>query len=210
MKNLSIKRFLNKIFYNPKFKIKGKNNIINIHESAYTKRVRIHIFGNNNTIQIEEGTYLHDFKIIIGFPNCPIENCTIKIGKKTSFNSAQIQIGESNSQIDIGPNCRFAHGIEINCTDHHSILDENGQLLNKGEYIKIGEHVWVCRAATIMKNTTIPNGCVVATRSVVTKNFDKENCIIAGCPAKIVKENIRWDRERPQNYINKISQTENL
>ena len=55
-----------------------------------------------------------------------------------------------------------------------------------------------------MKNTTIPNGCVVATRSIVTRNFEKENCIIAGSPAKVVKENISWDRQRPQNYITSI------
>ncbi len=198
-----LKQLLNKSFYAPKIKIKGKNNIVDIHNSAYTRRVRIEIYGNNNTIHIAEDNYLHNFKIIIGFPNCPVENCTVTIGKDSSFNQACIQLGESNSRVDIGSGCTFAHGIEVNCTDHHSILDENGELINIGEAIKIGSKVWVCRDVNIMKNTNIPDGCVVATRSVVTRKFDKENCIIAGAPAKIVKENIRWDRLRPQNYIRK-------
>lgn len=201
MSIFNIKRLINKIFYAPKIKTHGKNNIIDIHKSAYARRVSFDIFGDNNTIQIGEGCCLHNFKIIIGFPNCPIENCVVTIGKNTNFRQTSIQLGESNSRVDIGSNCTFAHGIEVSCTDHHSILDADGNLTNIGKYVSIGSNVWVCRGVTIMKNTTIPNGCVVATRSVVTRNFDQENCIIAGNPAKIVKENIGWSRLRPQNYI---------
>ena len=46
-----------------------------------------------------------------------------------------------------------------------------------------------------LKCAIIPNDCVVGTGAVVTKKFDKSNCVIAGVPAKVVKENISWSKE---------------
>jgi len=43
-----------------------------------------------------------------------------------------------------------------------------------------------------MKNVTIPNECIVGAGSVVTKRFDKEYCVIAGNPARVVRENVQW------------------
>ena len=41
--------------------------------------------------------------------------------------------------------------------------------------------------STILKNTSIPDGCIVGCCSVVTKSFDMKNCAIAGNPAKILR-----------------------
>ena len=58
----------------------------------------------------------------------------------------------------------------------------------------------MCKNITILKNTKIPSNSVVAQGSTVTKKFDTENIIIAGNPAKIVKENTIWDRKKPEEY----------
>ena len=202
-----IKKFINKIFYVPRIVKKGKNNIVDIHKTSNIRRLTIEIYGNNNKVIFDENTYLHNTKIIIGFKNCPVENCVVKIGKKTGFNNVLMQLGESNSRVDVGSNCMFSYGVEINCTDHHSIFDENNKLINIGKSVTIGSHVWVCKKVTIMKNTNVPDGCILAEGSIITKHFDKENCVIAGNPAKVVKENIHWDKIRPQNFIDNRKQT---
>ena len=199
------KRIINKFWYFPKIKTYGKNNNVNIDNEASTRRVNIQIYGDNNTVIVEEGAYLHNFSIRIGFENCPVENCVVKIGKNTSINSALIQLGESDSKVEIGSECMFSYGIEINCTDQHCIFDENNELINIGKSVTIGSHVWACKKVTIMKNSNVPDGCVLAEGCVVAKHFDKPNCVIAGVPAKVVKENIRWERERPQNYLRRIA-----
>lgn len=199
-----LKQIINKVFYRPRIKKCGKNNQVNISTSAVIRRFSLEIYGNNNIIIVEDGVSLHNSKIRVGFSNCPVENCIIKIGAKTIFNSVLIQLGESDSLVEIGSECLFSHGIEINCTDHHSIFNENNELINIGKYVKIGSHVWVCKNVTVMKNTKIPDGCILAEGCIVTKVFDDENCIIAGNPAKVVKENIRWERTRPQNYLNSL------
>jgi hypothetical protein len=38
---------------------------------------------------------------------------------------------------------------------------------------------------------------------------ETNNCIIAGCPAKIVKKDINWDRKRPKQYIQDLERNIN-
>lgn len=197
----NVKRIINKIFFPPKIKIKGKNNNVNYPDTAYLRRVSIEIYGDNNTIDIQDNAYLHNTHIIIGFSSHKINNTKIRIGKNTGFNSLNMQVGESNSYINIGDDCMFSYDIEITCTDHHSIFNENNEIINIGKSIEIGSHVWAGKEVRIMKNTKIPDGCIIAQRSIVTRKFDKENCILAGNPAKIVKENIHWTKDRPDKWI---------
>ena len=49
------------------------------------------------------------------------------------------------------------------------------------------------RDVKIFKDVSIADNTVVANGSVVTKSFDKENVLLGGCPAKILKENINWE-----------------
>ena len=197
-----IKKILGRLF---QFKVKqsGKNNIIDIPESTYLKKVKIKIYGSGNRILIKEKAYLHSVQIRLGHPDMPVNNCSIIIGEGTSFNSADIQLGESESYIHMGNNCMFSFNIEISCTDTHAIFDMDGNLINRGKSIEIGSNVWICKNSCILKNTKIPDNCIVAQNSVVTKSFKKENCILAGIPAKIVKENINWTRKRPEYIIRK-------
>jgi len=44
----------------------------------------------------------------------------------------------------------------------------------------------------IPKGTKIRNNCVVGANSLLNKKYDYENVVIAGNPAKVVKENIVW------------------
>lgn len=195
-----IKNVINHIFYRPK--IKGaKGNKINIPWSASLRRVKIEIYGNNNTVEIGENVYLHNSCIKIGFKSHHISNATVKIGKNSGFNSLIIEMGESNSIVEIGEDCMFSYDIEIYCTDQHSIFDENNNILNIAQSVIIGNHVWAAKEVRIMKNTKVPDGCVIGQRSMVTRKFDKPNCVIAGNPAKIVKENIHWTKDRPDLFI---------
>ena len=41
----------------------------------------------------------------------------------------------------------------------------------------------------------MPDGCVIGTDAIVTRKFSKENCAIAGVPAKIIKENVFWSKD---------------
>lgn len=96
----------------------------------------------------------------------------------------------------------FSWNIAIWNSDSHSIFDKNSKkLLNIGKKIKIEDHVWVGMNSVILKNTQISSNSIIAANAVVTKPFLEENVIIAGNPARIVKNGINWDRERPCAYL---------
>jgi acetyltransferase-like isoleucine patch superfamily enzyme len=197
-----LKRFLLHILMSVKIKKHGKNNSVQISNSAHLRKVKIKIYGSNNSVIIRDNTYLHNVYLRIGFKDCFVNNCLIQIGNNTSFNSADIQLGEDNSKIIIGEDNMFSFGIEIACTDTHSVTDFSGKLINYGKEIIIGNHNWICKKVSIMKNSKIPNNCVIAQNSLITSKFTQDNTVIAGIPARVVKENINWHRKRPCQYQN--------
>ncbi len=93
--------------------------------------------------------------------------------------------------LTVGDGCSISWGCQFLDEDFHKInyLSQN-QKINK---IEIGNHVWIGCNVIILKGSKIPDGCVVAAGSVVTKAFEKENVLIAGNPASIIKENVQWE-----------------
>lgn len=105
----------------------------------------------------------------------------------------------NNTKISIGNDCKLSYAVEIKATDAHTVYDkETLEVLNPPKDIKIGNHVWISRGCFITKGAVIPNNCIVGANSLVNKNFEEENCIIAGSPAKIVKREINWSRKVPK------------
>ncbi len=193
-----IRRIANKIRHIKYKKIvnKGQNNIIQMPEW----RTQICIHGNNNKVIIDK-TAQFTGSIYIGAPDSYTDNCVVIIGKNTQSNGTDIRLMEDNSTVEIGSDCLFSTNVYIACSDTHSILDFDDNLLNTGKFVKIGNHIWICQDARIGKNVTIPDNCIIGMGSIVTKEFTEPNCIIAGNPAKVVKKNIKWNKLRPKQYL---------
>lgn len=68
------------------------------------------------------------------------------------------------------------------------ITPNKRKLYSKGG-IHIDDDVWIGDKVTILSGVTIGRGAVVASNAVVTKDVP-EFCVVGGCPAKIIKENI--------------------
>ena len=195
--------------------IKGKNNTLKIHRSAALINCKIDVVGNANRITIEEGSLLNNVIIFVRGSENQItiskevkfnragelwiedENCELFIGKNSSFEDTHIAVTEKNSKITFGSDCMFANGIDIRTGDSHSIIDaQNNKRINHAKNVTIADHVWVGAHASILKGSSLGTNSIVATRSVVTKSFDIDGVLIAGIPAKIIKHNITWLRER--------------
>ena len=186
---------------NIKISIKGKNNNVSIPQDMRGK-MKIKIHGNDNKLIIKSSEDL-DIRVTI---SC--SNATVEIGKGTNISGASFTVFENNSSIKIGEDCMFSKDIEVWCSDAHSICDKDGQIINVGRNVEIGNHVWIGRHCYITKNTKIADNSVVGWCSNVTRKFDEPNVIIAGNPAQIVKRNINWRRERPQNLLDEQQNAE--
>lgn len=169
----------------------GSNNKILIKKCDSGNKIDLVIYGNNNSVHIDEDVFCRDVKICVE----DSDNC-IHIGKGTVFaGSIQLSIMEG-TKIEIGENCLFSTEIDIRTGDGHSVLDSQGTRTNASESVVIGEHVWCGKGVSILKGVEIPENCVVATKSVVTKKFMEANTILAGCPAKVIKTNSNWEFDR--------------
>lgn len=56
-----------------------------------------------------------------------------------------------------------------------------------GEII-IGKGSWISANCTIVTDSILPKGSVLAANSVITKKFSKQDSLYAGAPAKFIKE----------------------
>lgn len=120
----------------------------------------------------------------------------VTIGAKTSVGgSLNIECSEGTT-LTIGEDCMLSHQIRIFTTDMHSIIDNDGNRINKAKDVTIGNHVWIGMRAFILKGSQIPDGTILGASAVYSGRNEENNCIYAGNPAKKIKENVGWSRER--------------
>ncbi len=181
--------------------IEGKNNVVLVEEGAKGFGVMdIRIAGDNNRVHVKKGANA-PFRILVGIiDNKSVSNCSVIWGENVNSRGVSCLLLEDNTQITVGDNCLFADDIELRCTDDHAILNETGEVINRAQSITIGNRVWMGQGVRVMKNSVVPEGCVVGMNTVVAKKFTEPNCVIVGNPGRVVKQNIRWDRARPDEY----------
>ena len=92
------------------------------------------------------------------------------------------------SHTQIGENCVIARDVIIRDYDGHTI-EQDGYEITKP--ITIGNHVWIGNRAMILKGVTIGDGAIISAGAIVTKDVPS-HCIVAGIPAKVIKENVYW------------------
>jgi acetyltransferase-like isoleucine patch superfamily enzyme len=107
-------------------------------------------------------------------------------GGKNCFISCSKQIIFGND-ILTGWNCA------VRDSDGHTLLYD-GKPQDSFSPVYIGNHVWMAAESHILKGVTIQDNSVVAYRSLVTRAFDQEGILIAGSPAKMIRDSVSWER----------------
>lgn len=174
----------------------GKNNNISFHEHTKFQNCILKIMGNNNNIAFGKTKYqISNIKVFSG------NNTILSIGDDFSCWGAEFRLDEDGTQISIGNDCMLSSEIYFYPTDGHAIFDiENKELLNKGENISIGNHVWIGKRVCFLKGSKICDNSVIGFGSLVNSVFTEKNLLIAGCKADIIRKNIDWKRENPCRY----------
>ena len=155
--------------------------------------------GTGNKIYVERGSVLdvgHHFKIT---DMCNIGCfCGIKLGNY----------------------CRVTHRCQVLDSNYHYVANFNkGIIPDYKKEIILGDNVWVCNTTTIQGGAIIPNHIIIASNSLVNKDFSvlDEFSMIGGSPAKFISsglkrvENINMSKDICEFYKNnnemyKISQ----
>ncbi len=118
---------------------------------------------------------------------CCINNAVgdVTIGDHTRIGIHCTVIGP----VSIGNNVNLAQGITVTALNHN-FEDTTRRIDEQGISTKpvvIGDDVWIGANAVILPGVTIGRHVVVAAGAVVTKDVP-DYCVVAGVPAKVVKE----------------------
>lgn len=132
------------------------------------------VFGCSNTIKILEGAELIiGNKAIFGAENL------IYVERKMEFGDEFLSSW----------NCQFMD------SDTHTVEDVvTGEKTLSVKSVSVGDHCWVGNNVKLNKGVNLPNNTIVASNSLLTKDFTKEGeyCVLAGLPAKVIQRNKKW------------------
>ena len=153
------------------------------------------IFGGMNN-QISIGRNVVTASLVIRFGNEGV----CRIGDNSDLVGTEIYVSYGN--VEVGENCLLSNQIIIRNHDGHHIFDkDSGKRINNCTNIKIGNHVWIGQRAMLLGGASMGTGSVVGAGSIVTKSFG-DHVVVAGVPAKIIRENICWSSENT-DYFNR-------
>lgn len=204
--------------------IAGNGNRVNLHFGSEEEAVRllrniafnILIIGDGNEMNVGKsltvcyngGRGMFGMHLAIGTAFDPwtgtprtANNCRMDIGEHVITCGAVIYLQEDGSHITIGRDSMIGWGVDIWCTDAHTIMDMEGNPTNHPHFIEIGEHVWVGKDVKIGNNVRIGSDNIIGWGSIVTKSFEGSNQLLVGSPAKVVKTGVRWDGRTIKEYM---------
>ena len=204
--------------------VTGSDNQITFGTGMYSD-IQIVVAGDHNKIFIADNAIWRETMIFIAGSNCELTFGEKSIITRTQFCMEDqgstiicgddVQIGGflrigrfitetvkctiaslEGCAVKIGGGARISEGANIRNSDSHAILDADGRRTNHARNVEIGRHVWICPHAAILKGSHLPENSVVGMRAMVSGKYEGTGLLIAGNPAKAVRENINWSIER--------------
>lgn len=144
-------------------------------------------------------------KIRSGVASVCLEHCgrNINIEKQADFGKGHgISLGTNSNlgircrvrgPLEIGDNVMMGPDVEI-LTNAHKIESTEIEMIYQGDLpprkVRIENDVWIGMRSIIMPGVTIGQGSVIGAGAVVTKDVPPY-CIVAGVPAKVIKQRKR-------------------
>lgn len=178
-----------KLLTNDRVIIKGVDNIetgglveVGMLHTGFTHRYD-HTFLNVRGRLIFRGDYM------IG------KGCRFDIGPNATaiFGSGYVNANTTfiiQHELTVGDDCSISWGCQFLDDDFHEV--SYAEKRQKNPRIVIGDHVLIGSNATLLKGTRIANHCVVAAGAVVASTFTTPGCLIAGNPARVIREHVTW------------------
>jgi len=166
------------------------------HQQRNKKRMSIKkIIGLREEMSI--GFYLCDFlfrKVLrhnadvswaIHFTSVIHGAARIKRGKGVYPGDSPNVFINADNGIEIGDYTNIGPGVALVSANHDFI---NNEINVAAAPIKIGKHSWLGHSASVMPGIVLGDFTIVGAGAVVTKSFEEGYCVIAGNPAKIIRQ----------------------
>ncbi|WP_104161368.1 acyltransferase [Arthrobacter sp. ZGTC212] len=182
-----------------------------LYEGREIPGVRVEFSGSNNTMEVLSDVRLAKLNVVFDCDNGTFrmagnkfgafsgfirvgQDSTVSLGHDVTATNACVISAVEGTSVIIGNDVMLASENEIRADDGHAIFDvESETRVNWSKNITIGDHVWVAKRAVLLGGASIGDGSVVGFGSIVTGTVPN-NCVAAGVPAKVIRQNIAWER----------------
>lgn len=173
-------------------------NIGSKSQVALVGNLRVNSWGGSNiasSISCADGSNLTisgDFEI---GPNVHIElaqHAKLTLGGKRNSSASGITCNSRimvEKSLTIGHDCIIAWDVYISDSNWHEISG-----MTRCAPVSIGDHVWISHGVSVLKGSVIPSGCIVGAKSLISQVFTAENALLAGVPAKVMRDSVEWSR----------------
>lgn len=145
----------------------------NIHNVTYFSYIRFRLLKNVN-----HGGYY------------PIHKTCLIANKRKIFVGINSSIARPGCYIQGAGTIRIGNYVQF--APNVGVLSANHDTYDQRKYVEkpivIGDYCWVGMNSIITAGVTLGTRTIVAAGAVVTKSFPQGYCILAGVPAKVVKE----------------------
>lgn len=163
------------------------NNRITVGPGFRNRGLVVMVVGHGNELRIGADVAWGGLITLYG------DGLVVEIGDRCDAKG--VRLIAHHADVRIGADCLFAKDIEIRSSDIHKLRDRaSGERLNPPAPVAIGRQVWVAGGAFIGKGVTVPDGCVVGAHAVLTRPFTEPDCVLAGQPARVVRQGVVWER----------------
>lgn len=168
--------------------VKGKGNRVVISRPLISGSPTI-MAEHGASISIGDGCVLSAVGVYALAPGASID-----IGSGVGFVGVSHVTAHETASVKIGDGSLIAGGCSIASSDVHKIFDvATGQRLNVAADIILEERVWLAASVTVLRKTHLRHDSVVGVGSVVRGAFPP-HALIAGAPAIVRREGIRWEQ----------------
>jgi acetyltransferase-like isoleucine patch superfamily enzyme len=113
------------------------------------------------------------------------QNIEFDIEDLNNFQTFGTYFQALEAKIIIGKGTWIAPNVGL-ITSNHDISNLNNHL--PGKDIKLGRDCWIGMNSIVLPGVTLGDHTIVGAGSVVTKSFPDGHCVIAGNPAKMIRE----------------------
>ncbi len=162
--------------------------------------------GADGKMKIGSGSHISEGSILSAATRSRIE-----LGGRNLISHSSVVDAANDVSIQTGDQCTF--GWHLHLYAYAPIVLGNDVMASSYVYIEsgaghdlviagekrypeplhIGEHVWLGLNSTILAGSQIGDGCMIGASSLVNRQFGHKQ-LIAGNPARVIKEQIDWDR----------------
>jgi len=177
------------------FDFRGRDNVVEIEDGCRLRDVAFQIWGDENRVHIGKTVDGSFVEVHIEDGKNELDLGSDSVYRGGARGGIRFVLNEG-TKLSIGRDCLCARSVNVRTGDGHAMLDREGRRLNPAADVRVGDHVWLGERATILKGVEVGAHCVVGADSVVTKSFPDAHCAIAGQPAKLLRTDVDWTRER--------------